>query len=179
MVRFHIFETAIGWAAIVWGPSGLAGACLPEPDASGARRLARKRFPAAEEAADAGGFESIVEGVQALLRGEPADFSEAPLDLERVPAFDARVYAITRTITAGETLTYGAIARRIGDRFLAREVGAALGRNPWPIIVPCHRVTAAGGAIGGFSARGGAQTKLKLLRIEGAPAAGQADLFGL
>ena len=75
----------------------------------------------------------------------------------------------------GETLSYGAIAFRLGDKHLARAVGAALGRNPWPIVIPCHRVIGAGGRLGGFSARGGARTKLRLLAIEGAPAAG---LFG-
>jgi methylated-DNA-[protein]-cysteine S-methyltransferase len=74
-------------------------------------------------------------------------------------------------------LTYGELAERLGDRRLARDVGQALGRNPWPIVVPCHRVTAAGGKLGGFSAPGGAATKLKLLAIEGAAAAAQADLF--
>jgi methylated-DNA-[protein]-cysteine S-methyltransferase len=104
---------------------------------------------------------------------------EAQLDLSRVPAFNAKVYAIARQIPPGETLTYGEVAVRLGDRLLAQQVGQALGRNPWPIIVPCHRVTAAGGKLGGFTARGGIQTKLKLLAIEGARAAAQADLFGL
>jgi methylated-DNA-[protein]-cysteine S-methyltransferase len=113
------------------------------------------------------------------LLGEKADLSGAPLDLARVPAFNARVYEIARQIPAGETLTYGEIAVKLGDKLLARDVGAALGQNPWPIIVPCHRVTAAGGKLGGFSARGGAMTKLKLLEIEGAGMAGaQKDLFG-
>ena len=104
--------------------------------------------------------------------------SDAPLDIARVPEFNAKVYEITRRIPPGETLTYGQIALQLGDRLLAQQVGAALGRNPWPIIVPCHRVTAANGKLGGFSARGGSDTKLKLLAIEGAQAAGQPDLFG-
>ncbi|HEX2818470.1 MAG TPA: MGMT family protein, partial [Phenylobacterium sp.] len=89
-------------------------------------------------------------------------------DIARVPEFNARVYEIARAIPPGETLTYGEIAVKLGDRLLARDVGAALGQNPWPIVVPCHRVTAAGGKLGGFSARGGVNTKVKLLAIEGA-----------
>jgi methylated-DNA-[protein]-cysteine S-methyltransferase len=103
---------------------------------------------------------------------------DARLDLARVPEFSARVYAMTRQIPPGETMTYGAIALKLGDRHLAQAIGGALGRNPWPIIVPCHRVTATGGKLGGFTARGGTRTKLKLLAIEGAPAAAQSDLFG-
>ena len=102
------------------------------------------------------------------MTGKPVDLLDAPIDIARVPEFNARVYAIARAIPPGETLTYGEIATRLGDRLLARDVGAAMGANPWPIVVPCHRVTAAGGKLGGFSARGGVNTKLKLLTIEGA-----------
>ena len=121
----------------------------------------------------------MIHGIRALLRGEKPMLLEARLDLSGVPEFNAKVYAITRRIPPGETMTYGAVALRIGDRHLAQQVGGVLGRNPWPIVVPCHRVTAAGGKPGGFTARGGFQKKLKLLAIEGAPAAAQADLFGL
>jgi methylated-DNA-[protein]-cysteine S-methyltransferase len=105
------------------------------------------------------------------MRGEKADLSAAQLDIARVPEFNARVYEIARQIPAGETMTYGDIAVKLGGKLLAQQVGAALGANPWPIVVPCHRVTAAGGKLGGFTARGGADTKLKLLEIEGAAAA--------
>jgi methylated-DNA-[protein]-cysteine S-methyltransferase len=165
MIRYALVETAIGWAGLVWNEAGLVGVHLPEPSPEAARRGLARRSP-------------VAAAIQALLRGEPADFAAAPLDLARVPDFDAKVYAIARAIPPGETLTYGEVAARLGDRLLAREVGAALGRNPWPIVVPCHRVTAAGGKLGGFSARGGALTKLKLLAIEGASAAAQPDLFG-
>jgi methylated-DNA-[protein]-cysteine S-methyltransferase len=131
--------------------------------------------------------------IRELLTGKPVDLTDVPIDIGRVPEFNARVYEIARAIPPGETLTYGEIATRLGDRLLARDVGAAMGANPWPIVVPCHRVTAAGGKLGGFSARGGADTKLKLLTIEGAAIATapppqpkrvkpqpapQADLFG-
>ena len=115
--------------------------------------------------------------IRRLLAGEAVDLSAVPLDLSQTPAFHAKVYEIARAIPPGETLTYGQVAERLGDKLLARDVGQALGKNPWPIVVPCHRVVAAGGKLGGFSARGGVNTKLKLLAIEGAKAAAQADLF--
>jgi methylated-DNA-[protein]-cysteine S-methyltransferase len=178
MTQVTLFETAIGWAGLAWGDAGLVGVHLPEPDPEAARRGMRRRFAGAAEAAPPAEFRPVIEAIQALMRGEKADLSGAPLDLARVPPFNARVYAIARAIAPGETLTYGQIAAQLGDPLLARAVGAALGQNPWPIVVPCHRVTAAGGKLGGFSAPGGSQTKLKLLAIEGAKPAGQADLFG-
>jgi methylated-DNA-[protein]-cysteine S-methyltransferase len=178
MISYTIFDTAIGWAGLAWGDQGLVGVHLPEREPDTARRSFERRFPGVTEAAAPDDLAPVIEGVRALMRGEKADLSAAPLDIERVPAFNARVYEIARRIPPGETLTYGEIAVRLGDKLLARDVGAALGQNPWPIVVPCHRVTAAGGKLGGFSARGGARTKLKLLAIEGAPAAAQAELFG-
>lgn len=179
MIRYVLFETAIGVAGLAWNGVGLVACLLPEPDADSARRSFLRRLPGASEADHPAPdqWAAVIAGVQALLRGEPADLTDAVLDLARTPAFDAQVYQIARAIPPGETLTYGEIATRLGDRLLAREVGAALGRNPWPIVVPCHRVTAAGGRPGGFSARGGVNTKLKLLAIEGAAAAAQRDLF--
>ena len=178
MIGYTLFQTAIGWAGLVWGGQGLVGVHLPEQDIETVRRGVLRRFPKAVEASAPDELAWAVDGICALMRGEKADLTAVPLDIARVPAFDARVYEIARAIPPGETLTYGKIAARLGDKLLARDVGAALGRNPWPIVVPCHRVTAAGGKLGGFSARGGARTKLKLLAIEGAAGAGQADLFG-
>ena len=177
MTQYTLFETAIGWAGVAWGDLGLVAVHLPERDAEIARRGFLRRFPEVVEAPAPAELASAIERIQALMRGEKADLSAAPLDLSRTPEFNARVYEIARAIPPGETLTYGEIAERLGDKLLARDVGAALGKNPWPIVVPCHRVTAAGGKPGGFSARGGVNTKLKLLAIEGAPAAAQADLF--
>jgi methylated-DNA-[protein]-cysteine S-methyltransferase len=188
--HYALFETAIGTAGIAWGERGLIGVHLPERDPENNRRSFERRFPGVTEAAIPDGLMPTVEGIRALMRGEKADLTSAPLDIGRVPAFNAKVYEIARAIPPGETLTYGEIAQRLGDKLLARDVGAALGANPWPIVVPCHRVTAAGGKPGGFSARGGVNTKLKLLAIEGAavvqapPAkaksgpAPQPDLFG-
>jgi methylated-DNA-[protein]-cysteine S-methyltransferase len=178
MTQFTIFETAIGWAGLAWGDRGLVGVHLPERDPEGTRRGLHRRFPEAAEAAAPADLEPVITAIQALMRREKADLTGASIDIGRVPEFNAKVYEIARAIPPGETLTYGDIAVKLGDKLLARDVGAALGQNPWPIVVPCHRVTAAGGKLGGFSARGGSQTKLKLLTIEGAKPAGQADLFG-
>jgi methylated-DNA-[protein]-cysteine S-methyltransferase len=168
MTSYTLFETAIGWAGLAWGDKGLVGAYLPEADRETARKSFLRRFPEAAEAAPTPMVEGTIAAIRALLTGEPADLTHVPIDLARVPEFNARVYEIARAIPPGETLTYGEIAVKLGDRLLARDVGAALGRNPWPIVVPCHRVTAAGGKLGGFSARGGVNTKVKLLAIEGA-----------
>jgi methylated-DNA-[protein]-cysteine S-methyltransferase len=177
MTQYALFETAIGHAGIAWSDAGLVACHLPERDVETARRGFLRRFPEAVEAEVPESLAATVVGIQALMRGEKADLSDAPLDLSRTPEFNARVYEIARAIPPGETLTYGEIAVKLGDKLLARDVGAALGKNPWPIVVPCHRVTAAGGKPGGFSARGGVNTKLKLLGIEGAKAAAQTDLF--
>ena len=177
MTQYALIDTAIGFAGIAWNEAGLVACHLPEREAETARRGFLRRFPDADEGPVPPGLAATVAGIQALMRGEKADLSDAPLDLSRTPEFHARVYEIARRIPAGETLTYGEIAVQLGDKLLARDVGQALGKNPWPIVVPCHRVTAAGGKPGGFSARGGVSTKLKLLGIEGAAAAAQADLF--
>ncbi|MEO8114646.1 MAG: methylated-DNA--[protein]-cysteine S-methyltransferase [Phenylobacterium sp.] len=168
MTQYTLFETAIGWAGVAWGDKGLVGVHLPEREPDTARRSFLRRFPDAVEAAPTAAIGKVIADIGELLAGKPVDLLDAPIDIARVPEFNARVYEIARAIPPGETLTYGEIATRLGDRLLARDVGAALGKNPWPIVVPCHRVTAAGGKLGGFSARGGVNTKVKLLAIEGA-----------
>lgn len=178
MDRYCVFETVIGWAGLAWGEAGLIGAHLPERDPGIVRESFKRRFSGVLESEPSPTITAIATDIQGLLRGEKPDLLDAQLDIKRVPEFHAKVYAIARAIPPGETLTYGEIAVQLGDRLLAQQVGVALGKNPWPIVVPCHRVTAAGGKLGGFSARGGAMTKLKLLDIEGAKAAGQKDLFG-
>jgi methylated-DNA-[protein]-cysteine S-methyltransferase len=168
MTSYTLFETAIGWAGIAWADKGLVGVHLPEPSPETARRSFLRRFPDAEEAEPTPDAARAIAEIGELLAGKPVDLLDVPIDMGRVPEFNARVYEIARAIPPGETLTYGEIAVKLGDRLLARDVGAALGKNPWPIVVPCHRVTAAGGKLGGFSARGGVNTKVKLLAIEGA-----------
>jgi methylated-DNA-[protein]-cysteine S-methyltransferase len=119
----------------------------------------------------------VIDDIVALLQGEAIDLSEVALDMSRVDEFERRVYEVARTIQPGATLTYGEIATRLGDRSLARDVGQAMGRNPFPIVVPCHRVLAAGGKAGGFSANGGLSTKLRMLTIERARTSDAPTLF--
>jgi len=127
-----------------------------------------RRFPGAQEAPPPADVQHAVDGIVALLRGEQRDLNDVTIDAEDLPAFNRKVYDITRAIPPGATLTYGEIAERLGDKLLARDVGQALGQNPIPLIVPCHRVLAASGKTGGFSAPGGVASKLRLLTIEGA-----------
>ncbi len=168
MTQYALFATSIGWAGLAWGDKGLVAVHLPEPSPEVARHSFLRRFPDAVETPPPVVVSHAIAEIVELLAGKPVDLLDVPLDIGRVPEFNARVYEIARAIPPGETLTYGEIAVKLGDKFLARDVGAALGQNPWPIVVPCHRVTAAGGKLGGFSARGGVNTKVKLLAIEGA-----------
>lgn len=174
---FALFETALGTCAIGWRGGRIAALHLPEGSAAAARSGLRRRFPAAVEEPPPALVAATVEAVRALLAGEAVDLSGTALDLDDVPAFERRVYAAALEIPSGATLTYGEVASRIGDPGAARAVGRALGRNPVPIIVPCHRVVAAGGRTGGFTAPGGADTKLRLLAIERAAPLGRPDLF--
>ncbi|HLZ76339.1 methylated-DNA--[protein]-cysteine S-methyltransferase [Phenylobacterium sp.] len=169
MISYALFETVIGWAGVAWADrQRLVGVYLPEADRENARRSFLRRFPDAAEAEPSPMAAHAIAGIRRLMAGEKVDLLDIPIDIERVPEFNAKVYEIARAIPPGETLTYGEIAVKLGDKLLARDVGAALGKNPWPIVVPCHRVTAAGGKLGGFSARGGVNTKVRLLAIEGA-----------
>jgi methylated-DNA-[protein]-cysteine S-methyltransferase len=169
---FAVFETAIGCCGIVWSERGIVGVQLPEDSAGATRSRLLRRFPFACEAAPPAQVQRTMEDIVALLGGEHRELGHATLDREAVPDFNRRVYDIARTIPAGTTWSYGEIAERLGDRNLARDVGQALGENPFPIIVPCHRVMAAGGKTGGFSAPGGVRTKLRLLSIERAQPGG-------
>jgi O-6-methylguanine DNA methyltransferase len=166
-VSFTVFDTAIGRCAIAWGGRGIAYVQLPEADEPKTRARVRQRFPHAREAAPPTEVERARDCIVAYLRGERRDLSSVLLDMGLVPPFHRRVYEAVRSIPQSATMTYGALAARIGDAGSARAVGQALARNPFLIIVPCHRVVAAGGRIGGFSAPGGTATKLRLLAIEG------------
>jgi methylated-DNA-[protein]-cysteine S-methyltransferase len=174
---FALFDTAIGACGIAWGERGLVGVQLPE--ASEARTLARmrRRFPATPEAPPPPSVQRAIEGIVQLLQGEAIDLAAVALDTAGVPSFDRRVYEVARTIPPGATLSYGDIAARLGAPGEARAVGQALGQNPFPLVVPCHRVLAAGGKVGGFSANGGIATKLRLLSIEGARTSSAPTLF--
>lgn len=172
-----LFETPVGACALVWGAQGLVGVLLPEPTASATRARVQRRFSGVTEAAAPAPIQQVIARIQALLGGTRDDLADIQLDLRVVAPFHARVYALTRAIRPGSTRTYGEIAALLGEPHAARAVGQALGANPFPIIVPCHRVLAAGAKAGGFSAPGGTRTKLRLLEIEGAPLGGTPGLF--
>jgi methylated-DNA-[protein]-cysteine S-methyltransferase len=165
---FTLFATAIGHCAVAWSARGIVAVGLPEGSEQATRRRMARRFAAADGLAPPADVSLAIDRMTALLQGEPSDLSGIVLDLDGIPAFHRAVYDIARTIPAGATLTYGEVAARLREPGLAREVGQALGRNPFPLIVPCHRVVAASGRLGGFSAYGGSGTKLRLLTIEGA-----------
>jgi len=162
-----LFDTTIGRCGIAWSPRGVAFVQLPEESEHETRARLLRRCPEAREAAPPPEVRRALDGIAALLRGDAVDLSGVVLDMDGVPSFHRRVYAAARGIPAGATLSYGELAARLGAPGAARAVGQALGRNPFAILVPCHRVLAAGGRTGGFSARGGVATKLRLLAIEG------------
>jgi methylated-DNA-[protein]-cysteine S-methyltransferase len=174
---FTLFESPIGDCAVVWGERGLVGVYLPQADPHATRARIRRRFEGAIEAPPPADIQRAIDAIGELLRGGDNDLRSVNLDMSRLPAFNQQVYAIARSIPPGRTRTYGELAAELGDPLLARAVGQALGANPFPIVVPCHRVMAAGGKAGGFSAPGGLATKLKLLEIERAPLGGTPGLF--
>ena len=175
MMNFALFETAIGCCGIVWSERGIAGVQLPERSAAATRNRVLRRFPAAHEEAPPAEVRRAINDIVALIGGERRDLNHVAIDIGAVPEFHRRVYEVARRIPAGATLSYGEVAERLGDRNLARDVAEALSQNPCPIIVPCHRVLAAGGKPGGFSAPGGVATKLRLLTIEGAQPQGPTE----
>jgi methylated-DNA-[protein]-cysteine S-methyltransferase len=174
---FALFDTPIGRCGIAWTASGIVATCLPELDEHRTRARLARRCPGGEEQVPPAQVRRAIDRVAALLGGRSDDLADIALDLDGVPQFNARVYAIARMIPPGATLTYGEIAKRLGGVGLSREVGQAMGENPFPPIVPCHRVVAAGGKTGGFSASGGVATKLRMLAIEGAQVDGTLPLF--
>jgi len=170
--HFALFETAIGVCGIVWGARGICGVQLPQANAAATRARLMRRHPDAREAAPSPPARRAIDGIVALLESGRATFGGIDLDFGNASEFNRKVYAVAGAIPPGQTMTYGEIAERLGDRLLARDVGTALGENPIPLIMPCHRVLAAGGKSGGFSAAGGVVTKLRLLSIEGAEPGG-------
>jgi len=170
--NYALFETAIGTCGIVWSARGVAGVQLPEKDAAATRARLTRRHPLAREAAPPADVQRAIEMVVRLLAGERCDLNNVAVDDSAISAFNRRVYAIARAVPPGQTITYGEIAERLGDKTLARAVGQAMGENPTPLVVPCHRVLAAKGKSGGFSAAGGVVTKLRLLSIEGVQPSG-------
>lgn len=166
---FTIFETAIGPCGIAWGENGLLATQLPGHGERDTRSwLTRRRPDLVEITLPPPDVQDAMERIAAHLRGENADLSGIALDMNGLPALNRKVYEIARAIPSGRTRTYGEIASEVGDLGDARAVGQALGQNPFPIVIPCHRVLAANGKAGGFSAPGSVVTKFKLLEIEGA-----------
>lgn len=149
------FDTPIGACGIAWSDRGITGVRLPPG-----------RYPGRPERPPVD-VRAVIDRILAVLRGGHDDLVSVELDLDAVGSFEAAVYEAARSVPSGATTTYGEVARQIGQPAAAREVGQALGRNPVPIVVPCHRVVAAGGKLGGFSAPGGTATKTRLLAIEG------------
>lgn len=172
---YALFATLVGSCGIAWSDVGITALVLPVPEEAAMHLRMREQFLAVQASPSAVALEAIAQ-VEALLRREPSDLSTLALDTTDVPSFHRRVYDIARRIPPGQTLTYGDIARQLGSIGLSRAVGQALGRNPFAIIVPCHRVLSADGAPGGFSAHGGVTLKRRLLELEGyALAVSQAE----
>ena len=174
---FALFDTAIGCCALVWRGGLVIGAALPGVSECETRRFLDRRFPDAREVDPSEIARAAIAAVQRLLSGSHDDLSFIQLDLSEAPEFERRVYAAARAIPPGEVRTYGELAEAIGSPGSARAVGRVLGRNPVPIIIPCHRILASAGGSGGFSAPGGVSTKLKMLEIEGARRSAEPELF--
>lgn len=166
MDGFARFDTAIGRCGIAWRGLFVSGSQLPERDDEALRAAILRQHPGAQETRPPEFVQAAIDQITDLIAGAPADLSSITLDMTGVPAFHQKVYEVARTIPPGEIMTYGEVATGLGSPGSARAVGQALGRNPFAIIVPCHRVLAAGGKSGGFSAAGGVATKLRLLSIE-------------
>jgi methylated-DNA-[protein]-cysteine S-methyltransferase len=164
----HVFETAMGFCGIAWSGEGVARFQLPTKSAEAAERLMRRRVPGAEPGATPEDIAAVVAAARRYFNGEKTDFSQVRLDLGDEDAFFRRIYQALRLVGWGGTTTYGALAKEVSaGREAARDVGEAMARNPVPLIIPCHRVLAAGGKIGGFSAPGGSTTKTRMLELEG------------
>lgn len=174
---YSVFDTDIGRCGIVWSDAGVAGVQLPEAREIETRRRLFQLYPDAREMRAPLNVEIAIEGMVALLRGQPADLAEVVLDMSGIPNFNRRVYELTRTIPWGETRTYGEIAATLRASGAAHSVAQAIGKNPFMLIVPCHRVLEAGGYADRISPNGGSTSKRRLLSMEGAISPGSKTLF--
>lgn len=166
MLQYCLIATALGPVGLVWSAAGLVRLQLPDTDAAGTRALLLRGIEAVE-AHPPEGLAAAVAALQRYFTGVPTEFAAVPLDFAGIAAFPRRLYEEMRKLRWGETLTYGELAARAGAPGAAQAVGRAMGANPLPVIVPCHRVLASRGKLGGFSAPGGGRTKLRLLEMEG------------
>jgi methylated-DNA-[protein]-cysteine S-methyltransferase len=164
---YTIFDTAIGRCGIAWSEQGILGVQLAQAREIETRKRLFLLYPEAREARPTPNVAAAIEGIVALLRGATGDFSDVALDLSGVHLFDQRVYQVTRQIQRGETTTYNEIATRLGASGAVRSVTQALARNPFVVIIPCHRVLEAGGYADKMSPHGGLISKRRLLSIEG------------
>ena len=179
---YHVFETAMGFCAIAWGDAGIVCFRLPTASAQAAQRLILRRLPLAQPGKPPAPVAEAVAASKRYFEGTKEDFASLAIDLGERDDFFRDVYRFVRRLGFGETTTYGAVAKALGaGPEAARDVGQAMAKNPIPLIIPCHRVLAAGGKIGGFSAPGGSTAKARMLELEGvsltAPASAQ-QAFG-
>ncbi|MBV9243352.1 MAG: methylated-DNA--[protein]-cysteine S-methyltransferase [Methylobacteriaceae bacterium] len=166
--HYLIFETAGGFCGIAWNDVGITRFQLPTRRAEATERMLLRRLPGAERGAPTPEVAEAVAAVQRYFEGEATDFSDFKLDLGEQDAFFERLYAAARRVGWGRTTTYGALAKELGaGPQAAKDVGQAMAKNPVALIIPCHRVLAAGGKVGGFSAPGGAAAKVRMLELEG------------
>jgi methylated-DNA-[protein]-cysteine S-methyltransferase len=165
---FTVFDTGIGRCGIAWSDSGVVGVQLPEAREIETRRRLFQLYPQAREMRPPVNVEIAIEGIVALLRGQAGDFSDVTLDFEGIPAFNRRVYEFARSIPRGESRTYGEVAAGLRASGAAHSVAQAISKNPFMLIVPCHRVLEAGSYADKISAHGGSISKRRLLSIEGA-----------
>ncbi|MBM3651076.1 MAG: methylated-DNA--[protein]-cysteine S-methyltransferase [Alphaproteobacteria bacterium] len=181
-MNYRVFETSHGFCGIAWNTNGIVRFQLPADSAETTEREILRRVPSARPQTPPPEVTDVIEKAQRYFAGEPIDFVDARLDFGAQDEFFSKIYAALRRVGWGRTTTYGALAREIGaEPQAARDVGIAMARNPVPLIVPCHRCLAAGNKLGGFSAPGGTQAKLRMLELEGVhlgpPPPAQASLF--
>src|SRR6478736_2998184 len=174
---FTIFDTAVGRCGIAWGNLGILGVQLPEARELETRRRMYRLYPEAREQRPPVNSEIAIEGIVAILRGGNADIGEVALDMTGIPYFNQRVYQFARTIPRGETRTYTEVASGLRASGAVYSVAQAIGRNPFMIIVPCHRVLEAGHYADKISPNGGAISKRRLLSIEGTKTTASKTLF--
>ena len=166
--QYTVFETQAGFCGIAWSASGITRFQLPDSDAALAERNILRRAPQAKPGAPPAGVAKVIADAQRYFAGEMVDFSDVAVDLDGQDEFFRQVYAALRRVDFGKTTTYGTLAKALGaGPEVPRDVGQAMAKNPVPLIIPCHRVLAAGNKVGGFSAPGGANSKLKMLALEG------------
>ena len=181
--RYALFSTQAGFCGLAWTNDGVVRFQLPGQSREETERLLKRRHPDMQPDEPPPGIAAIIEAVKRYFAGEAVDFTDVPVDLSGQDDFFKSIYAALRQVGWGQTTTYGALAKQLGaGPEAARDVGVAMGRNPAALIIPCHRCLAAGGKLGGFSAPGGSDTKLKMLELEGhnltpAPPAQQAFDF--